>query len=189
MSTQQVATVTLRRVTPADAELVHGWRGEVAASRYQPLRQYSLEELRTLLRDRAAAPITPMATGKLQWITLADGEPAGWVNLEIASREHGLAYVGYTITTRLHGRGIASRALIALLPTAFGADRLALAWVEGIAVVDNVASRRVMERAGFRQEGVLRGLMEIDGERVDHAVYGLLRTDWTATRDAQGTSS
>ena len=174
--------VALRRVTPEDAELVAGWRADPAAGRHQPLQRYSLDELRRMLRDRAAAPVSPRATGKLQWIVVADGEPAGWINLDVMSRDHAAGAVGYTVATPHHGRGIASRALVALLPLAFEEHRLNLARLEGVAAVDNVASRRVMERAGFRQEGLLRGLLEIGGERVDHALYGLLRTDWLAFR-------
>ena len=184
MSSVKVATVSLRRVSPDDAELVHAWRGEAAARRFQPLRQYPLDELRRSLHDRGA-PIHPGSSGKVQWIIEADGEPAGWINIDVMSREHGIGAVGYTVASGMHGRGIASRALFALLPTAFEADRLDLARMEGVAAVDNAASRRVMERAGFRQEGLLRGLMEIDGRRVDHALYGLLKTDWMTFRRGQ----
>ena len=186
MAGQDRVEVTLRRATPGDAELIHAWRNEEAARRYQPLRRYPIEELRRLLRDRAAAPIGPSVDGKLQWIVVAGDEPAGWINLDILSREHATAAVGYTVTSRLHGRGIGTAALVALLPTAFARHRLNLARIEGVAAVDNVGSRRVMERAGFRQEGVLRGLLEIDGVRVDHALYGLLRTDWEALRGETG---
>ncbi len=135
-----------------------------------------------MLRDRVASRVEPMTTGKLQWIVVAGGEPAGWISLDVLSREHATGAVGYTVTARLHGRGIGTAALRALLPTAFEPNRLNLARLEGVAAIDNVGSRRVMERAGFRQEGVMRGLLEIDGVRVDHALYGLLRTDWLAAR-------
>ena len=181
----QAASVVLRRVAPEDAELIFAWREETGARRYQPLRRYSLEELRRLLRDRAAAPVGPSVDGKLQWIVVADGEPTGWINLDILSREHATAAVGYTISSRMQGRGIGTAALTALLPTAFGRHRLNLERLEGVAAVDNVGSRRVMERAGFRQEGLMRGLLEIDGVRVDHALYGLLRVDWEAAWGAR----
>lgn len=185
MSVREAATVTLRRVTPDDAELVRAWRGEEATRAYQPIARLSLDEVRRMLRDRAATRIEPTATGKLQWIIVAGGEPAGWISLDILSREHATAAVGYTVTTRLHGRGIGTAALVALLPTAFEPNRLNLARLEGVAAIDNVASRRVMERAGFRQEGLLRSLLEIDGVRVDHALYALVRTDWLAARGSE----
>ena len=182
MSVRQVDTVTLRRVSAEDAELVHAWRAEPATRAHQPIAQLSLDDVRRMLRDRGASRVEPTASGKLQWIVVAGVEPAGWISLDVLSREHATGAVGYTVASRMQGQGIGTAALVALLPMAFGATQLDLARLEGVAAVDNVGSRRVMERAGFRQEGLLRGLLEIDGVRVDHALYGLLRTDWLAGR-------
>ncbi len=38
----------------------------------------------------------------------------------------------------------------------------------------NPASRKVAERAGFAEEGTLRGAIPIPGGRADTVVYGLL---------------
>ncbi|MDP9362932.1 MAG: GNAT family N-acetyltransferase, partial [Chloroflexota bacterium] len=52
--------------------------------------------------------------------------------------------------------------------------------LEAVAAVGNAASRRVLEKADFRAEGVARGLLVIGGKRVDHVRYGLLRDEWAA---------
>ena len=58
---------------------------------------------------------------------------------------------------------------------------------------DNAAMQRVLSDAGFTHEGRLRHTWPSDqGEWFDTMVYGILRTDWTSTRDehgALGTSS
>jgi ribosomal-protein-alanine N-acetyltransferase len=56
---------------------------------------------------------------------------------------------------------------------ALGAGRLQLH-----ADVDNVASHRVAERAGYSREGILRGWIEQHGERRDHVLYSLLPSEW-----------
>ena len=43
---------------------------------------------------------------------------------------------------------------------------------------DNVASRRLLERLGFRLEGMLRGEWETHIGVRDTALYGLLREEW-----------
>jgi RimJ/RimL family protein N-acetyltransferase len=43
--------------------------------------------------------------------------------------------------------------------------------------VENDASQRVAERAGFTREGVLRSYREQKGRRYDHAVFSLLRSE------------
>jgi RimJ/RimL family protein N-acetyltransferase len=43
--------------------------------------------------------------------------------------------------------------------------------------VENEASQRVAERAGFVREGVLRSSLELKGERRDVVMYSLVRED------------
>ena len=184
MAVSSPHNVSLRRATVADAALVRAWRTEPATGRFQPTLPLTLGEVRAMLVERSHIPIGPTAVGKLQWIVEADGMPCGWITLEVGSREHATSVLGYTISEAFHGRGIGTRAVGALLPIAFGPRELNLERIEAVAAVGNLASRRVLERNGFRQEGILRGLLRIHGERVDHAIYGLLRTDWQVASNA-----
>jgi len=175
--------VALRRARPEDAEAVWALRQEPSSRRFQPLPPLPLEAVRRKLAERAAHRLAPDLAGDVQWLILAEGEVAGWLTLDVTSREHGLAAVGYTVGERFRGCGIATAGLRALLPLAFGRDGAALARLEAVAAIDNAASRRVLERAGFRFEGIARGYLVIAGERVDHARYGLLREEWWAAAD------
>lgn len=177
--------VTLRRSTVADAELMHAWRCEPSTAVYQPILLVPLDRVRAQLAERAAVPISPVATGKIQWTVETSEGPAGWItlNLDVDDRRHGNATIGYTIGERFRGHGYGAAALGALLPLAFRRDALSLERLQAVAAVDNLASRRVLERNGFHFEGVLRGLLIIGGKRVDHAIYGLLRTDWEENDD------
>lgn len=49
--------------------------------------------------------------------------------------------------------------------------------IEASAEVENLAERRTLEKAGFTQEGVMRGVGWRDGAWRDGVTYGLLRTD------------
>jgi [ribosomal protein S5]-alanine N-acetyltransferase len=49
--------------------------------------------------------------------------------------------------------------------------------------VSNTAMRAVLERLGFRLEGVLRGYgASSTGDRIDGAMYGVLKPEWPTTR-------
>ncbi len=171
------ANVTLRRADASDAEVFHQIRAEPGASRYQPLRPYSLNRLRDMLDHRANQALDRHHAGKVQWLIESGGEPAGWITLEVTSREHGVASIGYTVMGAFHGRGIATAATRQVVALAFDGDVLDLDRLEAVAAVENTASRRVLTRAGFREEGIARGLLVIDGVRVDHVRFGLLRKD------------
>ena len=49
--------------------------------------------------------------------------------------------------------------------------------IEGMVDVNNKASHRVLEKAGFLKEGVLRKYLIVKGETFDVAMYSLLSTD------------
>lgn len=175
-----MTVVTLRRARPDDAELIHRWRSEPSTGAYQPILPLSLPEVRSTLSSRATSAVAPDAFGKYQWLIMAGEQPVGWVTLEVdePGRRHGNGVIGYTIGEAFRGNGYGRAGVAALLPIAFGRDKLNLERLEAVAAVENTASRRVLEGNGFHQEGILRGLLVIQGARVDHAIYGLLRSDW-----------
>ncbi|MBA3276111.1 MAG: GNAT family N-acetyltransferase [Chloroflexia bacterium] len=73
------------------------------------------------------------------------------------------------------GRGLATGAVRQVVEIAFDPHGLALDRLEANAAVENIASRRVLVKAGFREEGIAGKLLIIDGVRVDHVRFGLVR--------------
>ncbi len=113
---------------------------------------------------------------RFQWIVLEQSEPVGWITLAVTSWEHGLAEVGYALTTAAQGRGLLAAAMQLLLADLFLATPLER--IEARCAVGNVASQRVLDKLGFTREGRLRRYFQLDGERVDNFLYALLRDDF-----------
>jgi RimJ/RimL family protein N-acetyltransferase len=172
-----MAVVELRRSVVEDAEAILAIRSDPITRRFQPMIPGSLAALRRTLAERGALPLDTSHEGKLQWTIAVDSRPAGWLSLDITSRAHAIANIGYALASELHGRGIVPAALAKLVLIAFDPEGLALERLEAVAAVDNVASRRVLEKSGFAFEGIARGYLIVAGERVDHARYGLLWSD------------
>lgn len=84
--------------------------------------------------------------------------------------------IGYVIHKDYWGKGIVSEALETLIPILFyhcGFYRLEINHC-----ADNVGSARVIEKAGFIQEGRFRKRKkERDGHRADYIYYGLCKDD------------
>lgn len=158
-------------------QVFHTVRAQPGAARFQPLRPYTEALLERLIAQRSIAPLDRTLHGKVQWMILADDQPAGWISLDVTSREHDCASVGYTMSEPFQGRGTASTALRPVVAIAFAPDQLDLERLEAIVAVENVASWRVLDHTGFRREGTARSLLRINGVRVDHYRYGLLRSD------------
>ncbi|MBE3597170.1 MAG: GNAT family N-acetyltransferase [Hydrogenibacillus sp.] len=89
--------------------------------------------------------------------------------------------LGYWLIPTVQGRGVMSRACSAMLDYAF--FHLGLNRMEIRAAKDNIRSRRVAERLGFTQEGIIRQAEWLHDRFVDHVVYGLLAREWEQRSD------
>ena len=85
------------------------------------------------------------------------------------------ATVGYWMGQQFTGHGYMSEALQAVVAHAFGP--LDLSRVQAATLPENAASRRVLEKAGFRYEGVAQSFLQIAGKWRTHVVYACLRQD------------
>jgi ribosomal-protein-alanine N-acetyltransferase len=84
-------------------------------------------------------------------------------------------YAGYWVDSRVAGRGIAPAALALAVDHAF--SRGGLHRIEVNIRPENRASRRVVEKLGFRQEAYHRRYLYIDGDWRDHLGYALTTED------------
>jgi [ribosomal protein S5]-alanine N-acetyltransferase len=50
--------------------------------------------------------------------------------------------------------------------------------VQAFIHADNIASRKLVEKLGFRSEGLLRSNLRVDGAWRDEMLFALLETDW-----------
>ena len=96
----------------------------------------------------------------------------GMLGLHYLRSEPGRTELGYWLAADAQGQGIMTRAVKGLTRILF--DDYGLERIEIRCHPDNVRSRAVPERLGFRQEGVLRRVGMLRGEAFDHVVYGLL---------------
>ena len=92
----------------------------------------------------------------------------------------GLAEIGYFLLPEGRGRGYATRTVRLVAGWVF--DDLGLGRLQARTQPGNVASERVLERVGFRREGVARGghVLPVSRERIDTVMWGLLPRDLDA---------
>ena len=107
--------------------------------------------------------------------TRADGALVGSIELRDADPEHRQAEVSFWVGMPFWGRGYAHEAVTALVRLAF--DTLDLNRLYAHHMVRNPASGRVLEKAGFRREGLLRQRVRKWGVYEDVVLLARLRTD------------
>ena len=128
-------------------------------------------------RETVARTEQQWATGRGAPFVIADARddrPLGLLNLQLREDEE-VANLAVSVFPEARGRGIASRAL--RLGALWGLRDLGLARVAAEAAVDNHASIRAIEKAGFQREGTLRAHCKTHGERHDCVMFSLVASD------------
>ncbi len=159
----------LRPRTVDDAEALFPSLSDAALMRW-----WSHPPHETVEQTRAS-----LARGDPSWrvwtITHAGDDTAiGYV--AVGEKRPNVSEIGYLLARAQWGKGIAEEALTAVIDHLFAeGERRVFADTDP----DNVYSRRLLERLGFRLEGVLRAEWETHIGIRDTTLYGLLKEDWT----------
>jgi ribosomal-protein-alanine N-acetyltransferase len=86
------------------------------------------------------------------------------------------ATLGYYIDEAHNGHGYATEAVRLALQFAFGPAGLHR--VQAAVLPRNIASRRVLEKAGFSREGRSTKYLQINGVWEDHETFAMTLEDW-----------
>jgi RimJ/RimL family protein N-acetyltransferase len=92
------------------------------------------------------------------------------------------AEIGYCLHSAHWKQGYMGEALAALIEYAFSV--LQLRRLEADVDPANASSLRILERMGFRREGLLRERWNVGGVIADSVILGLLAREWRGTPDA-----
>lgn len=125
--------------------------------------------LRTLRREARAGRALPFAV-------TYDDRLVGQVNVSgIVRGAFDSGAIGYWVDERVAGRGVVPTAVALVVDHCFSAAGLHR--VEANVRPENAASLRVVEKLGFRREGLHERYLYIDGAWRDHLTYALVRDD------------
>ncbi len=113
-----------------------------------------------------------------------EGNLAGLISFHRFDFANRSTAMGYWLRADLQGKGIMTRSCRALIDYAF--TELKMNRVEIRCATNNVKSRAIPERLGFKSEGVLRDAERLYGHFVDHVVYAMLERDWKLSTDRHG---
>ncbi len=117
-------------------------------------------------------------------IRRSDGALLGAITLDNIRRGPAQAgTVGYWIGEASARQGFMREALNGVANYAFTA--LDLSRLESACLPENVASRAVLEKCGFKYEGVAQSYLQIDGRWRNHVLYANLRNDRRGKTDVR----
>lgn len=173
----ETARLRLRPYRDDDADDIFAVYSDPQVTRYWSFPAWSdLAQARAYLAQRRALE----APAVLAWaVAERDGDRlVGTTTLFALNGPQCRAEVGYSLGRAYQGRGYAAEMLRGALGHAF--DTLGMERIEADIDPRNEPSWRLLEKLGFRREGLLRNRWRVDGEVCDSYLYGLLRPEFVA---------
>ncbi|CAL4918262.1 unnamed protein product [Urochloa decumbens] len=148
--------VSLRPLGLEDADAFMAWASDERVMRF-------LKRPLCATREQAVAQIRDTVLGHPWFRAICGGRRAN---------------LGYALARDHWGRGIAAVAISMVVGRVFD-DLPALERLEAVTGVDNVRSQRVLEKAGFQREGLLRRYIagRGGGRAKDAVIYSFLSSD------------
>ena len=85
------------------------------------------------------------------------------------------ATLGYWLGKKHTGKGFMKESVLAIIDFCF--NKLNISRLEAATLPENKPSRGLLEKVGFKYEGVGQSYLQINGRWRNHVLYGLLRND------------
>jgi RimJ/RimL family protein N-acetyltransferase len=161
--------VNLKIVEKEDASLLQEWWNNPEFSGvYNPLDAQQSKtdvekELEKLGPEKAWFLILKKDGNKLGFLAMRVSSPFGW-------------QIGYVLVPSERGKGYCTEAVQLAVDYLFLSKDIIR--VQAGTFTDNIASQKVLEKAGFQREGTIRKGMLAWGKWEDVCIYGLLREEW-----------
>lgn len=162
------AQVALRNLTRTDIKDFLLWATDPEVAKHMTWEAYTNEDdaLHFLINVAESHPYFKAIVfeGKvIGSITLTPGKGSGACRAEL----------GYVLAKKYWGKGLATAAVVQAIRSGF--DQLKISRIEAFVDPKNIASRRVLEKAGMQFEGKLKNYMIFKDQICDRYVYSMTR--------------
>ncbi len=172
----QTDRLILRSICNEDADFVFRHFSDPLVTQYlmdePPVANF--EEARAIVHFY----LDPETKNHNRWIILrkVDQRPIGTCGFHKWDQAHFRAEIGYDLAADCWGQGFMTEALRLIISNAF--TRMKLNRIDALVYIGNLGSIAVLQKMGFKQEGVLRDYFCLNHTFYDHMVFGLLHRDW-----------
>ena len=176
LPTLETERLILRKMTPADAEAVFTYASDPEVTRYVIWDTHrTIEDSESFLHSTVERYKNAEAA---DWgiVRKENGRFIGGCGIVGWDLDHARAEMGYVLSREYWGQGLMPEAVRAMI--SFGFERMGLNRIEARCMTENVASARVMEKAGVTYEGTLRKREFIKGAYRDIKLYAILRSEY-----------
>lgn len=154
---------------------LYEWRSDEFAIIHNPFAECSFEEFSKIMND-FSAEFNEIYSGKgFKWAVMKDNCILALIGLSQINKMMKTAEVGYQVGPSYRGQGIGTsvvREFVKMIFSQTDLRKLTATIADG-----NIPSCKIVEKAGFKQEGLLRKHFLINGIETDERIYGLMRDE------------
>jgi ribosomal-protein-alanine N-acetyltransferase len=171
--TQEIRTerLLLRKIYPDDAEMVYAWMSDPQVCKYERWQPHpSIEYSRGYIAEAFGGY---QSDHTYQWGIELNGALIGSVSIVNVSDYDQKAVLGYCLARKFWSNGYATEAVKAVLNYIF--SETGLNRVEASHSVNNIASGRVLEKAGMILEGQSRDYYFCNSGLQDSRLFGITK--------------
>jgi RimJ/RimL family protein N-acetyltransferase len=159
--------VNLKIMEKEDLSIVREWDNDIGImGEYEPIIQETKADL-----ERQYDKLTE---GQWFFVEKKDGTKIGFI---AHFSTHGkLTAIGYALLPSERGKDYGSEAIKIMVDYLFLSKNIAR--IQAETHPQNIASQRVLEKAGFKREGIIRQSFFSRGVWRDTAMFNILREEW-----------
>ncbi|KML56556.1 GCN5 family acetyltransferase [Burkholderia cepacia] len=165
--------LSLRQLERTDLDAWYAYLSNPDVVRHTSWNLRSRDDLLPLFDSIESA--NPDSVRRLAVTDDASGALAGTIGLHTVSSANRSAEIAYDLAPSHWGRGIASALCAAVTAWAFAEGGFMR--MQGVVLTSNAGSARVLQKCGYRYEGLLRAYKMVRGTPGDFAMYARLATD------------
>lgn len=168
------ARLILRQVKTTDVDSIFRLRNESVSGEFTARPPFeSKKEALELIEKMADAYHN---SNGISWAITQKGNDMmiGSTGFWRIERENYRAEIGYAILPEFENRGIMTEACLAIIK--YGFDHLTIHSIEANIHPRNIASERILQKAGFVKEGYFKQNYYYNGRFDDTATYGLIKS-------------
>jgi ribosomal-protein-alanine N-acetyltransferase len=160
-------TVNLRIMEKEDLSIVKEWDNDVGImGEYEPIIQETKADLEQQYNK--------LTEGQWFFVEKKDGTKIGFIAHFLTSGK--LTAIGYALLPNERGKGYGSEAVKIMVDYLFLSKNIVR--IQAETHPDNMASQRILEKSGFRKEGIIRKSFFSRGVFRDTVMFGILREEW-----------
>jgi len=174
--TLETERLILRQMTLEDSDFVFQHFSDPAVCRYlmdePPVTEYA--QAQEIIRFF----LEPEEKTHNRWLVVrkSDHRSIGTCGFHKWDKRYFRAEIGYDLSPSCWGQGYMMEALRAVISSGF--ERMRLNRIDALVYIENDRSTQLLRRLGFKQEGVLRDYLFLDGKFYDHYLFALLQREW-----------